>query len=266
MQNKHQQISCYILHRRPYRETSAILDVVAEGFGRLSLIIRGVYNSKNKSKLGGLAQVFRPLLISFSGGGELKYVNTIENNGQPVELQQKFLYSGFYINELICRLWPQNIDSDELFDLYQQALTTLAEAQVVAEQAPTALEIGLRDFEINLLGALGYGIDCFFTCDTNDAIEPDQQYLFLPEQGFVLLDPYDPYAPCGTPFNGTIILAIGEMTFDSQGVRRAAKRLIRLALTPHLGHKPLKSRELFTSLMSSPSTTLILTEKKENES
>ena len=56
---KYQQVSCYILHRRPYRETSAIIDVVAEGFGRLGLIVRGVYNSKKKS-YRGLGSGFPP--------------------------------------------------------------------------------------------------------------------------------------------------------------------------------------------------------------
>ncbi len=260
------EIPCYILHRRPYRETSAIIDVVAEGLGRLSLIVRGVYNNKKKSGIGAQAQVFRPLLISYSegnsGGGELKYAQSIDDNGPPVELQQKYLYSGFYINELITRLWPQNIESDELFNLYQQTLDSLVECQQIAEvvalaeelgqpiQAaqPNELEVVLRRFEFDLLVALGYGIDCFYTFDHDEAIEPDEEYIFMPQQGFSWLDPYYQYPFKPQPFNGGEIVAIGEMNFTQASTRKAAKRLIRLALAPHLGDKPLKSRELFIAV------------------
>lgn len=258
MAKKEHQVACYILHRRPYRETSAIIDVVAEGFGRLSLILRGVYNNKKKSGIGAQAQVFRPLLISFAGSGELKYINAVENNGPVIGLTDKHLYSGFYINELICRLWPQNINSDELFEIYRQSLDDLVQCQQrTADKQLTSkinyLEIALRQFEFNLLGALGYGIDCFFTCDSDEAIEAGENYLFLPQQGFTWFDPFDPYAPLGTPFNGTMILAIGEMNFTAPRVLKAAKQLTRLALAHHLGHKPLKSRELFMTIQSDAS-------------
>jgi DNA repair protein RecO (recombination protein O) len=253
---KEYQVPCYILHRRPYRETSAIIDVIGEGFGRLSLIVRGVYNTKNKSALGAKAQVFRPLLINFSGGGDLKYVQTIEDNGPPIGLSEKYLYSGFYVNELICRLWPQNIQSDELFELYQQTVMALMLCEKIAHgqkgvSSNADLEIALRTFEFDLLVALGYGVDCFHTFDHDEAIDPEQNYLFLPEHGFTQLDPYDPNVPDEPPFNGTIILAIGEQDFSRTGVLKAAKRLSRRALAPHLDYIPLKSRELFMSLRSS---------------
>jgi DNA repair protein RecO (recombination protein O) len=45
-------------------------------------------------------------------------------------------------------------------------------------------------------------------------------------------------------YSGELLLAIGSRQFD-QPSRLAAKYLCRQALSPLLGNKPLKSRELF---------------------
>ncbi|RLU03653.1 MAG: DNA repair protein RecO, partial [Ketobacter sp.] len=49
-------------------------------------------------------------------------------------------------------------------------------------------------------------------------------------------------------FSGQHLLAIEQHDYDEPEVAKAAKRLIRLALAPHLGDKPLHSRELFKQL------------------
>ena len=90
---------------------------------------------------------------------------------------------------------------------------------------------------------LGFGIDCFYTHDTHQAIEPQLIYRFTPEQGFGLsLQQEQAEAP---NFTGESILAIGEGKYASLEILKAAKQLSRLALAPYLGDKPLKSRELF---------------------
>lgn len=242
-------IPCYILHRRPYRESSAIIDVVAEGFGRLGLILRGAYDKK-KTGVGAMAQIFRPLLLSFGGQGTLKTVRTIEAIGVAPALKENHLYSGFYINELICRLWPQNIAGDELFELYRHTLTALLTSQAPPGNAgrgtgaDKGLEAVLRRFEFDLLNALGYGIDCHYCCDSGEAIDRSQEYHFIPQQGFSRLPGQQASGPQAS-FDGAAIRAIAEQDFTAVAVLRAAKQLSRLALSAHLGHKPLKSRELF---------------------
>lgn len=247
---KAHQIPCYILHRRPFRETSLIIDVVAKGYGRLNLVLKGAQSSSKsgiKSGTSALAQVFRPLLLSFSGNGELKTALSVEAGGPTAGLEDKFLYSGFYINELICRLWPQNIASESLYEQYTELLEDLLECQQLVSPNSHILEMLLRRFEFNLLIELGFGIDYFYTCDNGDEITPDKQYTFVAQQGFTVA--IEQIAK-GRTYSGEAILAIGEMNLADPKVLKVAKQLARLALAPHLGSKPLKSRELFINLQS----------------
>ena len=46
-------------------------------------------------------------------------------------------------------------------------------------------------------------------------------------------------------FNGSDLLAMAATQWTTPGVLAAAKRLMRQALAPHLGGRPLVSRELF---------------------
>ncbi len=238
------QVPCFILHRRPFRETSLIIEVVAQGYGRLNLVLKGAQSSK-KSTTSGISQVFCPLLLSFSGAGELKTALSLESSGPPVVLQDKFLYSGFYINEIICRLWPQNVDSDELFELYTTLLDDLSQTQQLPQPNAHFLEMLLRRFEFNLLRMLGFGIDCSYTFGGNEAIEAGQFYRYIPEEGFVLS--HKSYSGQAL-ISGEDIVGIGQMNLTNPKILKAAKKLARVALAPLLGGKPLKSRELFVNL------------------
>ncbi|MDZ7903154.1 MAG: DNA repair protein RecO C-terminal domain-containing protein [Rheinheimera sp.] len=67
-----------------------------------------------------------------------------------------FLFSAFYLNELICRIWPADAQSDGLFSLYQQSLHNLARFQ----GDPPMLQPILRQFEFALiLAELGIAVD-----------------------------------------------------------------------------------------------------------
>ena len=58
----------YILHHRPYRDTSRIFEVLTRDHGRLSLFARGVRGPK--AKLASILQPFQMLLLSWTGRGE----------------------------------------------------------------------------------------------------------------------------------------------------------------------------------------------------
>ena len=66
----------YILHYRPYRETSMLLDVFSRDHGRVSLIARGIKQKRNGAAL--LLQPYQKLLISWSGKSELMTLNNVE--------------------------------------------------------------------------------------------------------------------------------------------------------------------------------------------
>ncbi|MBQ1557618.1 MAG: DNA repair protein RecO, partial [Pseudomonas sp.] len=52
-------------------------------------------------------------------------------------------------------------------------------------------------------------------------------------------------------FQGRELLAMAEADWQTPGALAAAKRLMRQALAPHLGGRPLVSRELFMTLKES---------------
>src|SRR5215471_8380938 len=58
----------YLLHHRPWRDTSRILEVLTREHGRLTLFARGVRGPR--ARLGPALQPFQLLLLSWSGRGE----------------------------------------------------------------------------------------------------------------------------------------------------------------------------------------------------
>lgn len=139
----------YILHHRPYRDTSRILEVQTREFGRLALFARGVRGPK--VKYGGLLQPFNPLLVSWSGWGEAPNLTGAELAGEVLPVPAPALMSAFYLNELLLKLTTQHDPAPGVFDVYHAAL------QALKQQAPVAAT--LRQFEQSLLQLLGYGSD-----------------------------------------------------------------------------------------------------------
>ena len=193
----------FVLHARPYRESSALVDVFG-AFGRVRTVLRAA-----RSRSGSLARPFIPLEAQLSGRGELKNLQRVAALAPPYLLQGQALFSGFYMNELLVRLLPAEDPYPALFDLYGLTLAALAQGRPV--------EPLLRTFEWRLLDLLGYGFSLSLALDE---VRPG----------------------C---LAGAEILALERGEWDDPTVVRAAKRLMRQALAPHLGSKPLMSRELF---------------------
>ncbi|MBA1277212.1 DNA repair protein RecO [Pseudomonas stutzeri] len=224
--------SAFVLHSRPYRESSALVDFFTPE-GRLRAVLRGA-----RGKAGTLARPFVPLEVEFRGRGELKNVGRLESAGQAYWLDGNALFSGMYLNELLIRLLPAEDAHPAMFDHYAATLPALA--------AKRPLEPILRAFEWRLLTELGYG----FALDQDIAGQPIVStglYRLLPDTG---LEPVGQFQP--GLFNGAELLAMAEADWDVPGALAAAKRLMRQALAPHLGGRPLVSRELFMNIKEVP--------------
>lgn len=221
----------FVLHRRPYRETSLLVDVFSAEQGRQRLIAKGVRNAKNAQR--SLLQPFQPLELGLSGRHELKTLRVLEPGGQRIELSGSGLFCGFYLNELLQRLMPLELPFPALFVAYQQCLWQLA--------AGHPMEPLLREYELLLLSQLGYELNFEQEAQSDAPIKSRQYYRFEHELGFVAVQ--HPTPDC---FAGEHILAIGRADWHAQALK-AAKRLTRQALRPLLGDKPLNSRELFVS-------------------
>ncbi|MEN0109000.1 MAG: DNA repair protein RecO [Pseudomonas sp.] len=222
----------FILHSRAYRESSALVDFLTPQ-GRLRAVLRGA-----RGKAGTLARPFVPVEVEFRGRGELKNVGRLEAAGIPRWLHGEALFSGLYLNELILRLLPAEDPHPVLFDHYAATLDALA--------AGRALEPLLRAFEWRLLDELGYGFALAEDLHGQPVVV-GQLYRLLPDAG---LEPVHLLQP--GLFQGAELLAMAEADWTAPGALAAAKRLMRQALAPHLGGRPLVSRELFMTLKEPP--------------
>ena len=226
----------YLLHTRPYRETSMLLDVLTESKGRVSLIAKGV-RGKKQSK-SGLLQLFSPLAVNFMGRSDLQTLTQCEPLGHSLRLTGHYLYSGLYLNELLVRLLQRQDEHPEIFVLYELAIRRLADKQTIE---PT-----LREFELNLLAELGYGVN-FVTDEQGQDIKEGQQYLYLSDGHFEIVEPAQTIPSTQFVVDGQTLLAIQNRDWTAPKALTMSKQIIRIALGQLIGPKPLTSRTLFRS-------------------
>ncbi len=219
-----------VLHHRPYRDTSVILELFTRSHGRVGAIARGVRTEK--SKWAGALQSFRPLLISWSGRGELVNVNAVEDDGAALFLSGVALTCGFYVNELLLRLLERNDSHSDLFQIYWNTVTRLGQGDEP--------DITLRIFERHLLQELGYGLQLDRCADRGVPIEPDVRYSYEIERGPVAYNENS----YGVSVLGSTLLSLARNELKNETARRESKRLMRAVLGHYLGDKPLHSREL----------------------
>jgi len=222
----------YILHSRPYRNTSRILEAYTQDQGRVGLIAKGIRRGKRQGN--GLIQPFSPILISWVGRSELMTATNIEANGLAHTLKGNALLCGFYLNELLIRLLHHHDPHPALFHYYHETLTALAQDK--------HHEKTLRHFEKALLKELGYGFHLNQDTHSNAPIQENNYYLFDPQSG---LRHIKEDLNQDNTFLGKHLLSIAQDDFNDKDVLGSAKRLFRIALMPLLGNKPLKTRELF---------------------
>ena len=222
----------YVLHTRPFRNTSLIAELFSQTHGRISVVARSARGEK--SRYQGQLQLFTPMLASWSGHHELKMLGNIELNGMPLQLNQKPLFCGFYLNELLMRLLHKEDAHPNLFSVYHQSLCDL--------ESGKSIPAILRLFEKKLLEELGYGLPLVYEAKTRVKITAENFYRFMPHQGFSACEASQQDFSI---FKGEDLLSIAQEQFDAEAILQSAKRLMRLALTAILGDKPLNSRELF---------------------
>ncbi len=223
----------YLLHRRPFRDSSQLVELFTAEHGRLSLVARGVHRKARGGSTGAMLQPFVPLLVSFSGRGELKTLTHTEVAGRPQRLSGATLFSGFYLNELLVRLLHRYDPHPPLFASYGDTLSALAQGQTA--------EAVLRRFELELLQELGYSFALDAEADTGELLDGEGWYRLEPERGLV--------ACAGgvtevQRYYGSDLLAMAAGDFSGSAAR-TAKRLLRQALAAQLGDAPLRSRALF---------------------
>jgi DNA repair protein RecO (recombination protein O) len=138
----------YVLHATAWRETSLIVQAFSRDHGWVSMVAKGA--KRPHSVLRPALSVFQPLLLSWTGSGEIKTLTRAECAGVHA-LPGAAMMSCWYMNELLFRLLPREDPHPGLFDAYVIALQRLAQGQAAAG--------ALRRFEWILLKETGYGLD-----------------------------------------------------------------------------------------------------------
>lgn len=222
---------CFVLHRRDYGNTSLLLDLFSAETGRLPVLAKGA--KRGRTALGAILQPFHPIWASWAGRGEVRTLTSAEAAGPPLALVGQALFCGLYLNELLIRLLERGEPHPALFAFYHAALQDLA--------GGAHLATGLRQFELRLLGELGYGP--LLDQAEEGPVRTEALYLCLPGQ-----PPQRVRAGEGDAqsLHGATLLALvsGEPLGEAW-MAREARDLLRRLLAPHLGTRPLKSRELF---------------------
>ncbi|MDR3157635.1 MAG: DNA repair protein RecO [Zoogloeaceae bacterium] len=227
----------YVLHTRPYRETSLLVEAFSRDYGRVALLARGA--RRPHSTLRGLIMAFQPLELSWSGKGEVLTLMKAEWQGGQPPLSGQTLFCGYYLNELLLRLLPREDAHTQLFMHYRNILRHLGET---ADRQETA-ESGLRSFERALLSELGYGL----TLDRDHLGQPvaaAARYRYEIERGPVLAGARDAADP--SALIGQSLLDMACDNYASPVTRNEAKQLMRRLLAYYLEGAELHSRALFT--------------------
>ncbi len=232
------QQPAWVLHSLPWRETSLIVEIFSRDHGRIALAAKGA--RRPQSALRGGLMAFQPLLMDWSGGGEVKTLVRAEwCGGQPL-LGGRALLCGYYLNELLIRLTAREDPHPRLFAAYAEAAAALARGEAQATV--------LRRFELALLSELGYsaGLE---SEGGGEAVHPDEQYVYIIERGPVRWAADDSELEPALPLvSGRTLLDMAAGDFSRAETQTQAKRLLRALIDHYLGGQPLQSRRVLQEL------------------
>jgi DNA repair protein RecO (recombination protein O) len=227
----------FVLHQRPYRNTSQLLECVTATHGRVGLIARGSRRTATGQR--ALLQPFVPLRLSWLQRGELGRLTHVEAASPSYELETQRLLAGYYGNELLLRLTARDDPNEAVFSCYSRCLAELAAGAHVART--------LRIFELQLLQALGFGLELDADVATGDPLRPELRYSFEVEVGARPSSVVDPDADV---YSGMHLISLRERILEDEGSLRAAQRLLGRVLRAYLGERPLQSRLVLQDIVS----------------
>lgn len=239
--------AAYILHRRPYKENSLILDIFTLNYGRLSVVAKGASKVSRKGEVkAGMLQAFQPLMLGWSGRGGLRTLRQSEMTSPAYSLQSAYLYSGYYLNELLVKLTPEDDAIPDIFIHYSRAIESLSNK--------ADLELELRSFEYHLLTNLGL-IPSFDHDALGNIIENGCVYILDAEQGFFPMNEDINSDQANLQiYSGALLQSLAQSSFEQRievdaRLQRESKKLMRQLIDFALQGRPLKSRELFRQMV-----------------
>lgn len=220
----------YLIHHRKYRDRSHIVHLFTQEHGRIDGILRQTPPPQ-----------YQPICLQASGKSELKNFSKLEIVNQPIFFHGDAFFSGFYLNEVLLRLCPLEVEMPQTFLQYAKTLEQLQKLTQQEDQNAFLRQI-LRQFEHELLDDLGYVMD--FSVDSNQQpISVDLNYQFQINDGFLVTAQTSRSALSGALIQSMMQYEKGG-EFNIQQLQLLTK-LYRQVITSLLGDRPLKSRQLW---------------------
>jgi DNA repair protein RecO (recombination protein O) len=223
----------FVLHARAWRETSFIVDVLTQDYGRLALVARGMTGAKKHAQRAAL-QPMQYLRIDYQLQGEMARLQQLETLDVAPRLQGDYLMASFYMHELLLKLLPRQDAAQDVFELYQLTRNRLA------RQEPLAWT--LRRFERDLLQAMGVGFSFALTHDGLPC-DPAARYRLDAEHGPIRDVRHHP-----SNVSGAALIALSNDDMPGQEQLQELRNALRGLLKEQLGNIELKSWGLLSEL------------------
>jgi DNA repair protein RecO (recombination protein O) len=246
----------FVLHSYPFRETSLVIEVFTQDFGRVALVARGA--RRPRSALRGVLLAFQPLLLSWAGKSELRTLHKAEWRGGLPQLKGTALLCGFYLNELMLKLLPRDDPHEQLYQTYYRTLHALCNG---GEHAVT-----LRRFEQQMLKELGYALPLERDVESGEVIQADATYEFVIGRGPVRSNGgtggAERIRTGGTRSNrsngiaaenrlelaGQTLLDMARDDYSNSVTMQQSKALMRVLINHYLGNQVINTRQLLKDM------------------
>ncbi|HEV8694334.1 MAG TPA: DNA repair protein RecO [Lysobacter sp.] len=229
----------FVLHTRPWRESSLLVEVLSLQHGRLGLVARGVQGAK-RHLLRSALQPLQYIRFDAVQRGELATLSGAEALDAAPRLTGDAMLAGFYLNELTLRLAPRGDPQPDLFEAYRVTRERL--------RAEEPLAWTLRRYERDLLDVMGFGFE--WNRDGDGAsIDPAARYRLDPEHGPRRLVSDRGHQDRRSAATGRALLALAVDIKPAEEEDLASlRRPMREVLAHHLGPRGLKSWEMLGEL------------------
>jgi DNA repair protein RecO (recombination protein O) len=216
----------FVLHTRPWRETSLIVELLTRDHGRVGVVARGL-NTAKRHPLRAALQPLQAIRVDYLPRGELARLLQAEAVDLAPALQGERLMAAFYVNELLLKLTPRNDAAEPLHALYARVRGELAGADTLAWT--------LRRFERDLLDALGVGLPWDRVAD-GEPVDARGRYRLDPELG-----PVPELRRLEQSLSGDALLALAADREPSAAALVELRLALREVLQAQLGGGTLRS-------------------------
>lgn len=250
----------FVLQRHDWSESSLIVELFTRGLGRVVTVARGA--KKPTSNYRALLLPFQPVAVLLGAppkaadddeGRELLPLRSAEwaGDGWPGRegggagglplVRGAALFSAFYLNELLLKGLARQDPHEALFDDYAAALAALAAPEGARDEAAV-----LRAFELAMLRETGLLPDLSVATLSAEPLADDGHYSLDATHGLV------PAPDGATGARWTALeaaLGAGAARFEAlhaacRGASAALRRPLQGLLHYHLGHTPMRTREV----------------------